>query len=165
MFEGVVEVMWICVVYGVVVVLQGGLIGLVGGVYFIVGVVMLLLEWLVGIEEIDFVVVIMIVCVGMLLEVIQCVVDDVGFFVVLDLGVWGLCQIGGNLGMNVGGNWVICYGMVCEMVLGLEYVLFDGMLVISLNKMIKNNVGYDLKQFFIGLEGMLGVIICVVLCM
>ena len=48
--------------------------------------------------------------------------------------------------------------MARELVLGLEVVLADGTLVTSLNKMIKNNAGYDLKQLFIGTEGTLGII-------
>ena len=54
-------------------------------------------------------------------------------------------------------------GMAREMVLGLEYVLPDGTLVTSLNKMIKNNAGYDLKQLFIGSEGTLGIVTAAVL--
>ena len=37
-------------------------------------------------------------------------------------------------------------------------VLADGTVVSSLNKMLKNNAGYDLKQLFIGTEGTLGVV-------
>ena len=44
------------------------------------------------------------------------------------------------------------------MVLGLEVVLADGTVLPSLNKLIKNNAGYDLKQLFIGTEGTLGVV-------
>jgi FAD/FMN-containing dehydrogenase len=43
-------------------------------------------------------------------------------------------------------------------VLGVEAVLADGTVVSSLNKMLKNNAGYDLKQLFIGTEGTLGVV-------
>ncbi|MEZ5295766.1 MAG: FAD-binding oxidoreductase [Ilumatobacteraceae bacterium] len=42
--------------------------------------------------------------------------------------------------------------------LGLEGVLADGTVVSSLNKLLKNNAGYDLKQLFIGTEGTLGVV-------
>jgi FAD/FMN-containing dehydrogenase len=48
--------------------------------------------------------------------------------------------------------------MTREMVLGLEAVLADGTIVSSLNRLIKNNAGYDLKQLFIGTEGTLGVV-------
>ena len=48
--------------------------------------------------------------------------------------------------------------MARDMVLGLEAVLADGTVVSSMNQMIKNNAGYDLKQLFIGTEGSLGVV-------
>jgi FAD/FMN-containing dehydrogenase len=48
-------------------------------------------------------------------------------------------------------------------VLGLEVVLADGTVVSSLNRLIKNNTGYDLRQLFIGSEGTLGVITRLVL--
>jgi len=48
--------------------------------------------------------------------------------------------------------------MTRAMVLGLEAVLADGTVISSMNKMIKNNSGYDLKQLFIGTEGTLGIV-------
>jgi FAD/FMN-containing dehydrogenase len=48
--------------------------------------------------------------------------------------------------------------MMRDLVLGLEAVLADGTILSSLNKMLKNNAGYDLKQLFIGSEGTLGVV-------
>jgi FAD/FMN-containing dehydrogenase len=48
--------------------------------------------------------------------------------------------------------------MTRDMVLGLEAVLADGTVISSLNTLIKNNAGYDLKQLFIGAEGTLGVV-------
>jgi FAD/FMN-containing dehydrogenase len=53
--------------------------------------------------------------------------------------------------------------MARQHVLGLEVVLADGTIVSSLNTMLKNNSGYDLKQLFIGSEGTLGIITRVVL--
>jgi FAD/FMN-containing dehydrogenase len=58
---------------------------------------------------------------------------------------------------------VIRYGMTRDMILGLEAVLADGTVVSSMNHLIKNNTGYDLKQVFIGSEGTLGVITRLVL--
>ena len=48
--------------------------------------------------------------------------------------------------------------MTRDMVLGLEAVLADGTVISSMNQMIKNNAGYDLKQLFIGTEGTLGIV-------
>ncbi|MFO1329766.1 MAG: FAD-binding oxidoreductase, partial [Rubrivivax sp.] len=88
---------------------------------------------------------------------------DAGLYFALDLGSRGSCAIGGNLSTNAGGNRVIRYGMARELVLGLEWVLPDGTVVTSLNKMLKNNAGYDLKHLFIGSEGTLGIVTRVVL--
>jgi FAD/FMN-containing dehydrogenase len=48
--------------------------------------------------------------------------------------------------------------MMRQLVLGLEAVLADGTVVSSMNKMLKNNAGYDLKQLFVGSEGTLGIV-------
>jgi FAD/FMN-containing dehydrogenase len=48
--------------------------------------------------------------------------------------------------------------MAREQVLGLEAVLADGTVISSMNRMLKNNAGYDLKQLFIGTEGTLGIV-------
>lgn len=100
---------------------------------------------------------------GTPLEAVQRAARDAGFYFALDLGARGSCAIGGNLSTNAGGNRVIRYGMTRELVLGLEVVLPDGTIVTSLNKMLKNNAGYDLKHLFIGSEGTLGIITRVVL--
>ncbi|TYR33983.1 FAD-binding oxidoreductase [Mesorhizobium microcysteis] len=156
--QGVADALAICSAHGVAVVPQGGMTGLAGGAHPIEGAIALSLERLQGIEEIDRAAATMTVRAGTPLEVIQKVADDAGFFIPLDLGARGSCAIGGNLGTNAGGNRVIRYGMAREMVLGIEVALADGTLMTSLNKMIKNNAGFDLKQLFIGSEGTLGVI-------
>jgi FAD/FMN-containing dehydrogenase len=156
--EGVAEAVRICAAHGVPMVPQGGLTGLAGGAHPVPGCIAISLERLTGIEEIDPAAGTMTVRAGTPLEVIQKAADDAGFLVPLDLGARGSCQIGGTIGTNAGGNRVIRYGMTREMILGLEYVLPDGTRVEGLNKMIKNNAGYDLKQLFIGSEGTLGIV-------
>jgi FAD/FMN-containing dehydrogenase len=89
---------------------------------------------------------------------VQEAADAAGLLFPLDIGRRGSCLIGGNLSTNAGGNRVLRYGMARELVLGIEAVLADGTVITSLNKMLKNNAGYDLKQLFIGSEGTLGVI-------
>jgi FAD/FMN-containing dehydrogenase len=80
----------------------------------------------------------------------------------IDMGSRGSCTIGGNVATNAGGNRVLRYGMARESVLGIEAVLADGTVCGTLNKMLKNNAGYDLKQLFIGSEGTLGIVTRVV---
>ena len=154
----VATVMRLCAKHGVPVVPQGGLTGLCGGARPVEGCVVLSLERMIGIEEIDEAASAMTVRAGTPLEAVQRAADEAGFFMPLDLGARGSCTIGGNISTNAGGNRVIRYGMAREMVLGLEVVLADGTIVSNLNKMLKNNAGYDSKQLFIGSEGTLGVI-------
>jgi FAD/FMN-containing dehydrogenase len=100
---------------------------------------------------------------GATLQAVQDAAGEAGLMFALDLGARGSATVGGNAATNAGGNRVIRFGMMRELVLGLEAVLADGTVVSSLNRMIKNNAGYDLKQLFIGTEGTLGVITRLVL--
>src|SRR4029078_4614928 len=70
----------------------------------------------------------------------------------------GSCPIGGNLSTNAGGTAGRGYGIARSDALGLEVVLADGRVMNNLNKLKKDNTGYDLKNLFIGAEGTLGVI-------
>jgi FAD/FMN-containing dehydrogenase len=160
---GVSAALRACRAAGLAVVPQGGLTGLCGGARPEPGWVALSLERMVGVEEVDVAGATMTVRAGTPLELVQRAAADAGMFFALDLGARGSCSIGGNLSTNAGGNRVIRYGMARELVLGLEVVLPDGTIVTSLNKMLKNNAGYDLKQLFIGSEGTLGVITRIVL--
>ncbi|EHK53060.1 FAD-binding oxidoreductase [Allomesorhizobium alhagi] len=76
----------------------------------------------------------------------------------LALGAQGSCQIGGNVATNAGGVNVLCYGMMRDIILGLEVVMPDGELWNGFSGLRKDNRGYDLKQLFIGSEGTLGII-------
>ncbi|NRP73050.1 putative FAD-linked oxidoreductase [Ensifer psoraleae] len=140
------------------VVPQGGMTGLAGGANPDPDDIVISLERLSGIEEIDTAAATMTVLAGTPLEVAQRAAEDAGFLLPIDLGARGSCQIGGNLATNAGGIRVIRNGVARDNVLGLEVVLADGTVVSSLNKMIKNNTGYDLRQFFVGSEGTLGII-------
>ncbi|RAU39509.1 MULTISPECIES: FAD-binding oxidoreductase [unclassified Pseudomonas] len=148
----------ICNAAGQSIVPQGGMTGLAGGAVPRAQDIALSLERLCGIEEIDLASATVTVKAGTLLQDVQQAVADAGYLFPLDLGARGSCQIGGNIATNAGGNAVIRYGMTRDLVLGLEVVLADGRVLNLMNKMIKNNCGYDLKQCFIGSEGTLGVI-------
>ena len=75
----------------------------------------------------------------------------------------GTCTIGGNLSTNAGGVAALAYGIARSHALGLEVVLADGRVLNNLNKLKKDNTGYDLKNLFIGAEGTLGIITAAVL--
>ena len=75
----------------------------------------------------------------------------------------GTCTIGGNLSTNAGGVAAVAHGIARTHALGLEVVLADGRILHDLNKLKKNNTGYDLRDLFIGAEGTLGIITAAVL--
>src|SRR3984957_20560161 len=76
----------------------------------------------------------------------------------LSLGSEITAQIGGNRSTNAGGTAVLRYGMMRDLVLGLEVVLADGRVLKTLKSLRKDNTGYDVKSLFVGAEGTLGVI-------
>jgi FAD/FMN-containing dehydrogenase len=95
---------------------------------------------------------------GCVLQHVQQAADEAGLFFPLGLGSGGSCQIGGNLSTNAGGTSVLRYGMMRDLVLGLEVVLADGRVLDGLTALRKDNTGYDIKGLFLGAEGTLGVI-------
>jgi FAD/FMN-containing dehydrogenase len=161
--EDVSGALRICHAHGAPVVAQGGLTGLVGGAAPVDDCVIVSFERMSGIEEVDAAASTLTAQAGTPLQVIQDAAAAAGLFFPLDLGARGSCQIGGNIATNAGGNRVIRYGMTRDLVLGLEVVLADGTVVTSLNKLIKNNAGPDLRQLFVGSEGTLGLVTRVVL--
>lgn len=140
------------------VVPQGGLTGLAGGANARAGDIAISLERMSGVEDIDTAAGTMTVLAGTPLEMAQLVAETAGFLLPIDLGARGSCQIGGNISTNAGGIRVIRHGVTRDNVLGLEAVLADGTVLSSLNRMVKNNTGYDLRQLFIGSEGTLGIV-------
>ncbi|MBK7903791.1 MAG: FAD-binding oxidoreductase [Proteobacteria bacterium] len=154
----VATVLELCNEVGQCVVVQGGMTGLVGGAVPQPGEIALSLERLNRIEEIDRLGATMTVEAGAPLESVQEAAAAAELFFPVDIGARGSCQLGGNLAMNAGGNRVLRYGMTRENVLGIEVVLADGTVVSAMNRMLKNNTGYDLKHLFIGSEGTLGVV-------
>jgi FAD/FMN-containing dehydrogenase len=95
---------------------------------------------------------------GCVLASLQRAADEAQRFFPLSLGSEGTCQLGGNLSTNAGGVHVLHYGMMRDLVLGLEVALADGRLLSSLGTLRKDNTGYDVKALFLGAEGTLGII-------
>ena len=163
--EEVAQILAICHEMDQPVVPHGGLTGLVDATQSNHQELALSLERMNAIEDIDVQSRTMTVQAGVPLQPVQEKADEAGMLFPLDLGARGTATIGGNVSTNAGGNRVIRYGMMRDQVLGLEVVLADGTIISSMNKILKNNTGYDLKQLFIGSEGTLGVVTRLVLRM
>ena len=156
--EEVAAVLKLCSELNQPVIPLGGNTGLVEGTQASGRDVLLSLERMNNVQSIDPVGGVAIVEAGVPLQTVQEKAEQAGLQFPLDLGARGSATIGGTIATNAGGNAVIRYGMMREQVLGLEAVLADGTIVSSMNEMLKNNAGYDLKQLFIGTEGTLGIV-------
>jgi FAD/FMN-containing dehydrogenase len=142
---------------------QGGNTGLVGGQIPHHGELVLSLVRLDRIREVDATSNAMTCEAGVILAKAQDAAAAVDRLFPLSLGAEGSCTIGGNLSTNAGGTGALAYGVARDLVLGLEVVLADGRVWNGLNKLKKDNTGYDLKNLFVGAEGTLGIITAAVL--
>jgi len=158
--EEVSAVVALCAENGVRVVPQGGHSGLVGGAVPSaqgdeIVVSLERMDRVLGIDEDNFS---MAVEAGCVLENVRAAAAERRFVFPLALGSQGSCQIGGAIATNAGGLNVLRYGMMRELVLGLEMVLPDGRVWNGLKALRKDNTGYDLKQLVLGSEGTLGIV-------
>src|SRR5215472_5552301 len=142
---------------------QGGNTGLVGGQIPHHGEVVLSLRRLDRIREVDPASDTMTCEAGVVLAKAQEAAAGADRLFPLSLGAEGSCTIGGNLSTNAGGTGALAYGVARDLVVGLEVVLADGRILHALNKLKKDNTGYDLKNLFVGAEGTLGIITAAVL--
>jgi FAD/FMN-containing dehydrogenase len=154
----VAAVLALCHAHRVPVVPQGGLTGLAGAAVPCAGGIALSLERMNAIEAVEARAGTITCQAGATVQAVQEAAVAVGLQLGVDWGARGSAQVGGGIATNAGGNGVLQFGMMREQVLGLEVVLADGSVLPMLRPMLKNNTGYDLKQFFIGAEGTLGVV-------
>jgi FAD/FMN-containing dehydrogenase len=157
--EGVATAVRLCARAGLAIIPQGGHTGLVGG-----GTadgpdqVVLSLDRMNRIRAVDPIGMSMTVEAGCILETVKAAAEEQDCFFPLSLGAQGSCQIGGNISTNAGGLNVLRYGMMRDLLLGIEVVLHDGSVFSDLRALRKNNTGPDLKQIFVGSEGTLGIV-------
>ncbi len=143
---------------GTPIVPQGGNTGLVGGQIPHNGELVLSLNRLDRIREVDPTSNTMTCEAGVTLGRAREAAANVDRLYPLLLPSEGTCTVGGNLSTNAGGTTALAWGVARQQVLGLEVVLADGRVLNDLNKLKKDNTGYDLKNLFVGAEGTLGII-------
>lgn len=151
-------VMALCNKRGQRVVTHGGRTGVSGGAYAGADEIIISLERMSRIEEICAVGQLAVVEAGVTVEALQNSAAKQDLFYPIDLNSKGTATIGGTISTNAGGNRVLRWGMTRQNLLGIEAVLADGTIVSAMNRLVKNNTGYDLKHFFVGTEGTLGIV-------
>jgi glycolate oxidase subunit GlcD len=137
---------------------RGAGYGYVGGCVPSRGGIVLSLERMNRIKEVsadDFVAVVQ---PAVLTKSLQDTVEAKGLFYPPDPASRADCSLGGNIATNAGGPRCLKYGVTRDYVLGLEVVLADGTIVGLGSRTHKNKSGFDLWRFFVGSEGLLGVI-------
>ena len=155
----VADVLRLCHVEGVPVVPQGGNTGLVGaGVLGEPGGVILSLSRMNTISSPDLSGGSISVEAGVILEQLHQSLEETGLMFPMHLGSEGSAQIGGLIATNAGGSHAFRYGMMQDLVLGLEVVLADGTIWNGMRAVQKDNAGYQLRKLFCGSEGTLGVV-------
>lgn len=147
----------VCARHGVAVVPQGGNTGLVGG-QTPYGEVLISTKKMRAVRDVTPLDDAMTVEAGVTLLEAQQAATAAGRFFPLSLAAEGSATIGGVISTNAGGTAVLRYGMMRDLVLGIEAVMPDGQVFNGLKRLRKDNTGYDLKQLLIGAEGTLGVV-------
>lgn len=157
--DQVAAVVAACHAAGVPVTPQGGNTGLCGGaVLEQPGGVILSLSRMTKIARPDPSAASIEVEAGVVLAALHETLAEDGLIFPMHLGAEGSAQIGGLIATNAGGSHALRYGMMQDLVLGLEVVLPDGQIWNGLRAVQKDNAGYQLRRLFCGAEGTLGVV-------
>ena len=137
----------LCNEYGVAITPQGGNTGLVdAGTPH--GEICVSMQRMNAIRALDAFNNSLVIEAGAPLVVAQQAADDAQRLFPLSLGSEGTATIGGLISTNAGGVAVLRYGMMRDLILGLEVVLPNGDIWNGLSGLRKNNTGYDLKHLF-----------------
>lgn len=157
--EEVAAIVSLCAEHHVAVVPQGGNTGLNGGSVATSRpsaiVSLARMNRIVAVDAIDFTAT---VEAGVVLAALHDALAEQDLAFPLHLGAEGSAQIGGLIGTNAGGSHAMRYGMMQDLVLGLEVVLPDGSVWDGARALIKDNAGYQLRRLFCGAEGTLGIV-------
>ncbi len=156
--EEVSAIVKYCAANKIAITPQGGNTGLVGGQIPLGHEILISMNRIRMVHEVSALDNTMVVDAGLVLAEAQNAAMEKNRLFPLSIGSEGSCQIGGIISTNAGGVNVLRYGNTRDLVLGLEAVLPNGEVWNGLNKLRKDNTGYDLKQLLIGGEGTLGLI-------
>jgi len=158
--QQVSEVVRLCARQGIPLYVQGGNTSLCGGSVpgMTGGDILLSTQRLNAVREIDTVSNVAVVETGLVLANLHAIAEQHDRAFPMHLGSEGSARIGGLISTNSGGVSAVRYGVMRNLVLGLEVVLPDGSVISRLNGLKKDNRGFDWKHLFIGGEGTLGIV-------
>ena len=137
---------------------RGAGTGLSGGALPIYGGIIISMERFNQILEIDELNLQDTVEPGVINEVFQNAVIELGLFYPPDPASKGSCFIGGNVAESAGGPKCVKYGTTKDYILNLEVVLPTGEIILTGANTLKNATGYNLTQLIVGSEGTLGIV-------
>ena len=156
--EDVSTILRLATEHRVPVVPRGAGTGLSGGAVSVDGALTVVLTGMDRILHLDPDDMFVVVQPGILNAALGRAVAAQGMFYPPDPASYETCSIGGNLAEDAGGLRCIKYGVTRDYVLGLEVVLADGAVIRTGGRTVKDAMGYDLTQLFVGSEGTLGII-------
>ena len=157
--EKVCDIVNYCRLNNIHIVMQGGNTGLVGGsVVNSSNGIILSLDRMNKIISIDDSSQCISVEAGVILDQLHKKLENTDLIFPMHLGSEGSAQIGGLIATNAGGSHAFRYGMMQDLVLGLEVVLANGKLWNGMRAVQKDNAGYQLRKLFCGSEGTLGIV-------
>lgn len=156
--EEIAQIVKICREEKQVIVPQGGRTGLSGGADAPNKEIVLSTEKMNKVIELNLIDQTIKVQSGVVTEKIQNIAQENNLFYPVDFASKGSSQIGGNIATNAGGIKVIKYGLTRDLVVGLTVVTGKGEILEINGNLFKNQAGLDLKNLFIGSEGILGII-------
>lgn len=159
----VAAVVKLCGLHQVGIVPSGGRTGLAAGAVALNGELVLSLARMRALGPVDPIGRTLRVEAGAVNELVQQHCAPHGLWWPVDLASKGSATVGGNIATNAGGVRVVKYGHTRRWVLGLEVVTAAGDVLHLDQALEKDNSGTDLKQLFIGSEGILGIITAAVL--
>ena len=158
------EIVKVCSRENIEIIPQGGNTGLVGASVPSQGKsIIISFEKMHKIIKLDVDSGLMVVEAGIILADVHAALNETNFEFPMHLGSEGSARIGGLVATNAGGNQAFRFGMMTDLVLGLEVVLPDGQVFDGVREVQKDNSGYQLRSLFCGSEGTLGLITKVVL--
>lgn len=137
---------------------RGAGTGYTGGALACSGGIVLLMDRFDRILEMDTENMYAVVEPGVITARLHKAVEKKGLFYPPDPASMNVSTIGGNIAENAGGMRAVKYGVTRDYVMGLEVVMPSGQVVNTGSRCIKDVVGYDLTNLFVGSEGTLGVI-------